>query len=168
MRYYAPLLVVLLFGCQNPNPQTTTLTENEKAAIKAEILELNNKFVESVKKFELNTAVESMMDQSQFTFAFGGVFTWEYDTYAESVNQNAGMFSLDTHENIIEQLRNEVVVLSKTSALLLGEVTQTLRKKDGTLIIENSKQAITQVWEKKAQGWKLIHIHFSAVPPTES
>jgi ketosteroid isomerase-like protein len=55
-------------------------------------------------------------------------------------------------------------MLSDSSALVVREGMYTINFKDGTA--REIFLVMSTVWEREPDGWKMVHLHESAPPPT--
>ncbi|MFH0733409.1 MAG: nuclear transport factor 2 family protein [bacterium] len=147
------VLLVLLFGCQQPQPQTLTNVEND--AIKKEIKSQFNQLVSAMNKINVEEWSNFYSKENFVSAIVGTDFYSNRNTFIDSIKY---YFSVRQTQNINPQFIR-VKALTPSLALMTSEEKADIVLKNGQN--NKCKHVFTMIWKKEKEEWKIIHSHES-------
>ncbi|GGZ71821.1 nuclear transport factor 2 family protein [Algibacter mikhailovii] len=160
------VLVTLLVACKSDTKKETAeaidvLTSEKvetlsEAQIEAAVLAAAHESWENARKADLDAMLAPMIPTNKGAYGMQGEMLWTTEAVAESYA--AGFVGVAKQD--IEMEREEITVLSSTSALYAGYGLFRQYDSAGELLIE-SPQAISIVYVLEGNAWKIRHMHQS-------
>jgi hypothetical protein len=148
MKQVSVFLFLTIASCTS----STSLTENEKEEITAEVRLALTNYNNDIRKSGL-TAEFKYLDHSQdfFWVPPGSAIAISYDSVAEVLNQNASRFT--SVDNAFSSL--QIIPLSNELASYSGQLKSTMTDTSGVAVTVSLIE--TGVMIKRKEGWKLLH-----------
>jgi len=157
MRKLAPfsLMILFLFSSCAKNIKTE-LTDEQKAAIVAEVEKVHGDLVTNLSKLDIDLCTEPW-SKNEFVAATSGVnYFRTLNEFRDSVKY---WFSLRERQTI-EIVERNIKVLAPDLVLLTCILNWDILFKNGEKAY-SSNSPTTTVWKKESEGWKSICLHES-------
>ena len=148
------------FGCATH--LTAQMTAQEQETAKKEIREIAGKIFQNLEKMDAEALFQSYSNSPDFMFITtdGSIVGWQ-----EAKNHHAAWFNslsslqVTTNKDNFRFLPGNIVIYGWAGKfeMTLGSGQQ----------LKNDKFAITFIFSKINNQWKVIHQHSSALPPTQ-
>ncbi len=150
--FFIAVMLILGAGCQQ---KPAILTDAEKAEIEKQILGQWNQAIASVGKLDADAWLANFSTTHFLAHLFSGQIILSRQEYLETVK---GWWSgLSKFE--VTPTKVKVTILSPTLALL--DATSDAARTTRDNAVSQAKHAVSVVYQKEANAWKIIHIHES-------
>ncbi len=154
------VVLIILIGCQQEIPPSAeALSEADIDQVKEEILEINAAIKEGFLHSDISL-YESLISFDRHRTVINGKVYWSADDYLEMVRPFMETKESDRPESIIEDIRSEIQVLSKTTALVIENIKQIDKDNEGSVVME-AEMVVTGLWVKVGDEWKIMYTHQS-------
>lgn len=149
------ILLIALFGVFSCRNQSKMLTQEEKDAIKSEIMTISDQWITDNNNMDADAAIHFWSTSPELRFAENGDFFANRD----SIHSTLKNFYANTESMDVKWLNRDIRPLTSSIALMSGEFQFNLRFKDGSSW--QGTNAFTGVFINEINKWSLIQGHES-------
>ena len=149
--------LVFLAACQ---PNTTELTEEQRAELTAEVSAINSEFWDVWREADVARGMSYYKDSPDFVLAISGQLIRGFSEF----NDMAAAVFANVESQTITIDDSQTTVLGPNAAVVVEHVTYTQTDTEGVTGPEYTA-AITSIWVRHEGEWKVGHFHNSSPVP---
>ena len=154
---FCSIATVLLISCSAPTE--TELTEEQKAAIVAEVESQYDGLVSTINEIDIDAWTEYWSEEN--FISVNSLITY-FPSYTEWIDNVTYYFS--TRESQDVQIVGVNTTVFSSDLVLLTSITNWNLIDTSGVQINDSKTLASLLWKKGTSGWKAIYLHESWVP----
>lgn len=161
-RLFCILPVIILFFLSSGCKQSTELSEGESAIIVNTLMERTDEWGEAARNLDTEKVIDLFMNSEELWHAENGEIFPSYSALDKFVTD----FCESTEKMDFKWVERQVFPLANDAAVMSGVFTFEAIQQSGDVF--SGRNAITYVFIKRDNTWKIIHGHESTAPSSQT